>query len=197
VAEQARQVRIKSGKITVGADAMGALQIASANFDGSVYDVVFAALIALQQTGEAFPNIQAVVDAVMRNERAAAAVERARAEAEARRKVVYSCEIQRRTVHITQSDINHGRWERVEFRSDGSQRQQPDYGLSLTVDGMKISFHIHPPHFDGREPTPGGFAAPGQDPGRVQTPSELMPIILRAKGWPPEWGKNAYAGEDK
>jgi hypothetical protein len=186
-AEKATQARIKSGKITVGAEAKNPMQIAAANFSATLYDPVMLVLKDLQQTGRVFDDLETVLQLVRQNpviaEQLAREAEERRLrdarEAEDRRlraAVVYEIPGNRSSIKVTEYDISHGRWERI--------RDDDTYCLTI---GGNITFHVHPPKFRGGEPVPGGFKCRGQDPGLTQTPVDVMRAILRLQPRPTEW----------
>jgi hypothetical protein len=211
-AEQARRAeaerlaaKASEPGVVVGGPGLGPMMLAGVHFDPA-HEEALAVLNALKDSGQKFASRQEIVAEVAKNPAVAAAMaraaearrqreaeqaaqderERVQREQRARSPVVYEFDIRQvrgsKRIKVTEHDIVNGRWERLE------ERQNPDYGLFLTIDGEDISFHLHQPRFDGNPPLPGGFKCRGINPGLSQTPDVLIPVIMRLKKWPGEWG---------
>ncbi len=180
------QAAVDARSVVVGQSDVGAVKIATNYFDAT-FDAALAVLKGFETQKRKFRDLPALIAEVGKDPDVIEAKQKAAEEQIQRNTILCTISAQGQKINITEYDVKRGRWEMVTTaRGDGGQRDN-DYGLTMTIDGVLISCHLHPPKFSGGQPTSGGFKYPGSDPGLNQTPSGMIAPILKHHGRPAAW----------
>jgi hypothetical protein len=175
-------------RMKVGDDGAGAVLLASKHFNESdaLWKAALDVLKQMEKAGTDYKSVDEIIQAVeadpkVKQERAAANVQRAAREAEEKEKAE-SPELYDygRYGILTEYHIKKGTWQLI------PGRKKPDYELITTVGEHAYSFHVHPPQFGGRRPIAGQVMRNGRMTDTA-TPDNVIDFIINAKGLPAGW----------
>jgi len=180
------QAAVDARSVVVGQPGIVPGLIANQHF-AAAFGAALDVLRGFEKEKRKFRDLDALIDEVGKNPSVIEAKQKAAEEQIQRTTVLCTINAQGQTIKITEYDVKRGRWEMVTTaRGDGGERDN-DYGLTMIIDGVLISCHLHPPKYSKGQPTPGGFKYPGSNPGLNQTPSGMIAPILKHHGRPAAW----------